>query len=294
MKVAVTGASGFIGRHLVDALLAEGHEVAGLTRRAQPARPGLAWHQGDVTSGEGLAAAFEGADAVLHLVGIIRETREASFEAVHVEGTRRALEAARQAGVGRFLHMSALGADSESKSGYAATKGRAETLVAASALSWTIFRPSLAFGVGDDFFGGVLKGLVQDYPLVIPQVGRGDFRFRPVWVGDVASAFVQSLASPETVGRGYALVGPREYSLAELLQRVKETLGSRKPRLPVPLPLMRLAVPLMQVLPKPPITRDQFVMLLAGNTADPGPMREAFALEWRTLEEELPRVLAAS
>jgi NADH dehydrogenase len=312
MTIVVTGASGFVGAHLVKALSAAGHRVVALSRggeapaetvlaEAVPAETVLAETEtrdsvtaakGEVTSGEGLAEAFHRADAVIHLVGIIRETKGASFERVHVEGTRQVLAAARQAGVTRFVHMSALGADERSESRYRATKAQAERLVRASGLKWTVFRPSLIFGPGDDFFGNILRRLVTGYPLVIPQIGRGDFPFRPVWIGDVVSALAQSLAKPETVGQSYELVGPREYRFAELLERVKAALGSNKPRFPVPVALMRLAVPLMQVLPEPPITPDQFRMLLAGNTADPAAMRATFALEWRSLETELPRILA--
>ncbi|MDQ3396475.1 MAG: complex I NDUFA9 subunit family protein [Deinococcota bacterium] len=291
MKVLVTGASGFVGGHICDYLLTRGHSVTALSRSGK-AQAGVIAVKGDVTTGEGLSFALSGAGAVIHLVGIIKERPpQVTFEKVHVEGTRQVLQAAEGAGVRRYLQMSALGAN-EGASRYFDSKARAEALVKASGLDWTVFRPSLIFGVGDDFFGHVLKGLVQSGP-VVPQIGDGHFPFRPVWIGDVARAFEQSLSRPVTLGKSYDLVGPVEYSLAELLKLMKRALGVKKPVVPVPLTLMRLSLPALQLLPNPPITHDQFKMLLAGNTGDPREAGEVFDLEMRRLEEELPKILAS-
>jgi uncharacterized protein YbjT (DUF2867 family) len=291
MNLLVTGASGFVGGHLCRHFVERGHEVVALSRRGD-APAGTTPVRGDVASGEGLPEALNGIEAVVHLVGIIRETGEASFEEVHLEGTRKVLAATARASVRRYLHMSALGAREGSKSGYAHTKARAEALVEASTLDWTIFRPSLIFGPGDDFFSNVMKNLVTGYPLVIPQIGAGQFPFRPVWIGDVARVFEQSLAKPKTIGKSYELVGPTEYSFVELVELVKRTLSVKKPRLPVPVPIMKLVVPAMRILPKPPITKDELVMLLEGNTGDLEEVAKTFDLELRSLEAELPKILA--
>lgn len=291
MKVLVTGASGFIGRHVTAQLLEQGHEVAALSRHGAAPQPGARSLRGDVVTGAALEEAVAGAHAVIHLVGVIRERGEdATFEKVHVEGTRKVLAAARAAGVSRYVHMSALGAELGSVSSYAETKARAEEMVRASELAWTILRPSLAFGAGSEFFGVILKNLVR-LPPVIPQIGDGRFPFRPIWVGDVALAFARALERPETVGESYELVGPVEYSFRELLELVRDALGVHKPIVSVPLPLMRLAVPLFQVLPDPPITRDQLVMLLKGNTGDPARARLAFDLTMESLPKRLPETL---
>jgi len=289
VNVLVTGASGFVGRHVLEQLLATGHRVIALARRGANFPVEVEVALGDVVSGEGLAAASASVEAVIHLVGIIRETRGQSFEQVHTEGTRNVVSAAREAGVKRYLQMSALGAAKGTGSRYFETKARAEEIVKASGLDWTIFRPSLIFGRGDEFFGLVMKGLVSA-PL-IPQIGDGRFPFRPIYVGDVASAFEQALSRPATIGRSFDLVGPAEYTFRELLLLVRETLGSRRPILPVPLWAMKLAVPLLQLLPNPPITRDQFAMLLQGNTADPGLMQQHFDLPLEALPEHLPAIL---
>ena len=301
MNILVTGASGFVGRHLSQQLCQQGHRVLALSRQgSMPAElcqhsPGsIEALRGDVVSGEGLAEAMQHAQAVVHLVGIIEERgSEVTFEKVHVEGTRNVVSAAREADIERFVQMSALGVREDSESRYLSSKARAEALVQESQLAWTIFRPSLIFGLGDDFFGRVLKNLVSAAPIV-PQIGDGHFPFRPVWVGDVTAAFSQALFEAASIGQSYDLVGPQEYSFRELLELMQRALKQNKPIIPVPLSLMKLAVPMMQILPKPPITRDQFLMLLEGSTADPSKAQQAFALPMRTLPETLPDILAHS
>jgi len=292
--VLVTGASGFIGRHVCGRLLAAGKRVTGLTRRADAGLvPGVEKAVGDVVTGAGLDAACTGVSAVVHLVGIIREQGSATFDKVHVSGARNVLQAAAAAGVPRFVHMSALGAGPESGSAYHASKADAEALVREADCAWTIMRPSLVFGPGDDFFGGTLKELVTRPP-VVPVVGSGKYPFRPVAVSDVADAFARAAGLPDTAGATFELAGPREYTLRELLLLVRDTLGLKKPLVNIPLPLMWLGVNLFRLLPDPPVTRDEFLMLLAGNTADPGPAGEAFHLKLEPLEEHLPEILAAA
>ncbi|HEX2865132.1 MAG TPA: complex I NDUFA9 subunit family protein [Deinococcales bacterium] len=288
--MAVTGATGFIGKAVVARLAAAGHEVVAVARRAPrwalPA--GARFAAADVATGAGLREAFAGAQAVVHLVGIIREAGGQTFQKAHVDGTRHALEAAKAAGARRFLHMSALGAREDSRSGYSRSKAQAEALVRASGLEWTIFRPSLVFGPGDDFFGNVLAGLTRGP--VAPIIGDGHFPFTPVWVEDVAAAFQQALTLP-VAGRTFDLTGPRTYTFEELVRLVAAAQGRHPVFMHLPLPLMNLAVAAFRVLPTPPITPDQYAMLLEGNAAPGREAREAFTLVEPGLSSVLPAIV---
>ncbi len=293
MKVAVTGATGFVGTHVCRQLVTDGHQVRGLSRSAEGIPSGIEHIEGDVTTGAGLQEALKDADAVIHLVGIIREHNSATFEEVHVSGTRNVIAAMQAGGVRRLVHMSALGAHADADSRYQSTKAAAEQLVRESDLDWTIMRPSLIFGVGDDFFGNVLRNLVRQPP-VVPVVGTGEYPFRPIAILDVAMAFSRALVRTATVQHSFDLVGPRDYTLRELLLLVRSELGLRKPLLNVPLPLMHLGTRLFRLLPNPPITRDELLMLLAGNTGEPEPARTALGLELLELEDRLGEILAAA
>ncbi|MBI5813910.1 MAG: complex I NDUFA9 subunit family protein [Meiothermus silvanus] len=303
MNVLIVGGTGFVGTHLTRCLLQKGHRVQVLSRQGTGLVSGARYIRGNAATGEGLAPAMKDAEAVIYLVAIIRERGDQTFQQAIVEGTRNTLEAARAAGVRRYLHMSALGAARGTGSRYFEAKAEAEERVRDSGLDWTIFRPSLIFGEGDDFFGGVLRGLVQGgsqnglwYPPlpVIPLIGDGHFPFRPVWVGDVSEAFAQALEKPQTIGQTYELVGPQEYTFRELVLRVRDALGSHKPLLPIPIFLMDLALPLLSRIPGFPLTLDQYRMLKVGNTAEPTAMRQVFDLEWWSLEMELPIILKKS
>ncbi|WP_337868312.1 complex I NDUFA9 subunit family protein [Meiothermus sp.] len=291
MKVLIVGGSGYVGSHMAQHLLAQGHQVTIASRRGEGPLEGVRYVAADAAKDEGLREAALGHEALIYLVGIIRERGDQTFRQAHVEGVRHSLAAAKSAGIRRFVHMSALGVARGTGSRYYETKAEGEELVQASGLDWTILRPSLIFGRGDEFFGGVLKGLATAPIPFIPLIGDGHFVFRPIWVGDVAAAFEQALNRPNTVQRSYNLVGPKEYTFRELLLMVRDTLGSRKPLLSIPLALMDRVVPLISPLPFSPITLDQYLQLKMGNTADPVHMRGAFSLLERSLEVELPGIL---
>ncbi|GAA6750868.1 complex I NDUFA9 subunit family protein [Thermus antranikianii] len=285
MRVLVVGGTGFVGRHVVARLLQGGHTPLVLARTPRDLPPEAVFLQGDITRE---VPDLAGVEAAIYLAGIIRE-RGQTFRQVHVEGVRNLLLGLKQAGVGRVLHMSALGARRGTGSRYYETKAEGEELVRNSGLSYAIFRPSLIFGPGDEFFGGVLRGLVCAPLPFVPLIGDGSFPFRPVYVGDVAEAFAQALE--RGLEGTYDLVGPREYTFRELLELTMAAVGRKKPFLPIPLPLMDLAVPLLSPLPFAPITRDQYLMLKGGNTAPfPEALRDLLPAP-KPLEEVLPSYL---
>ncbi len=284
MRVLVVGGTGFVGRHLVARLVQGGHIPLVLSRTPRDLPKGAVHIPGDITRE---VPTLEGVEAAIYLAGIIRE-KDQTFRQVHVEGVRNLLVALKRAGVGRLLHMSALGARRGTGSRYYQTKAEAEELVRDSGLSYAIFRPSLIFGPGDEFFGQVLRSLVCGSLPFVPLIGDGSFPFRPVYVGDVAEAFAGALE--RGLEGTFDLVGPREYTFRELLGLCMEVLGRKKPFLSIPLGFMDLAVPLLSRLPFAPITQDQYLMLKEGNTA-PFPPPAHLLPRLTPLEEVLPGYL---
>jgi len=270
MRIFLAGGTGFVGGHVRCALLEKGHELRVLThRRLACTEQGIEKVEGDVTRPETLAAAMQGCDAVINLVGIIREfpARGITFEKLHVEATKNLLTAALQAGIHRFIQMSALGARPAAVSLYHQTKFRAEEAVRASGLEWTIFRPSVIFGPKDDFINK-LAGLIRSLPIV-PVVGDGLYRLQPIDGNDVARCFAMALDLPETIGQTYVLCGRDRITYQQLLEIIAKTLGKRSVRtLNVPVPFMKLAASLLQRFSFFPITMDQITMLLEESICD--------------------------
>lgn len=282
MRVAVFGATGFVGGYLVDALLAAGHEPSVLVRPGSHGKLRSADRcrvtVGTIADEGAIRSTVDGAGAVIYSVGLLREFPRAgvTFDEAHVEGVRRTADAALAAGVGRYLLMSANGVDAAATP-YQESKLRGERLAAAKGLAVTIFRPSVIFGDprGNlEFATQLFRDLVRP-PL--PAAGfhtglrpsRGAVTMSPVHAGDVAAAFVAALDDASTIGETVALGGPEALSWTEMLKRVAAAAGRRKWILPLPIGLMRLAALLFDRLPFFPVTRDQLTMLAQGNTAKP-------------------------
>jgi len=280
MKIFLSGGSGFIGGHLRKELLSRGHQLRLLVhnREAGPEQ-GVEFVEGDVTRPESFAGRVAGCDAVINLIGIIREFpgRGMTFSGLHVEATRTLLEAARQHGVRRYLQMSALGTRPDATSNYHKSKFQAEELVRASGLDHTIFRPSIVFGPKDAFIN-LLAGYIRSYP-VLPVIGDGMYRLQPIAAGDVARCFALALEMPETVGQTYELCGPDRLTYNEMLDTIGRVLGkSHVAKLSNPLGIMKLVVPILQGFSFFPITMDQIAMLTEENICD-GRWRETFRFE---------------
>jgi uncharacterized protein YbjT (DUF2867 family) len=289
-KVLVTGGTGFVGPKVVAALRDRGLDVRALVRRADRSPlAGVELATGDVTDEQSLRAALEGCTHVVHLVAIIKGG-PADFDAVMTQGTRKLIAAAKDAGVERFVLMSALGTGERTKDlvPYYSAKWNMEEDVRASGLEHVIFRPSFVFGSD----GGVLPTFVKQvrYAPVVSVIGSGSQRIQPVWVGDVAAAFAQSVDLPAAANGTFDVGGPDVVTWDGLYRTIAKVLGKRRPLVHVPIPLARVGAQLTQWLPAAPLTADQVVMIDAGDNAVEGnDAADTFTLERVPLEEQIRR-----
>jgi NADH dehydrogenase len=295
MTVLVTGATGFIGPHVVHTLRARDTPVRALVRDPSRASRLAAWGvelvRGDATDPASLHAAASGVDAIVHLVAIIRGKPE-DFERVMAQGTRDLVAAAQEAGVRRFVLASALGLDERSKNAvpYFAAKWAMESAVRESGLEHVILRPSFVFGRD----GGVLPTFVRlaRYAPVTPIIGPGTQRLQPVWVEDVAEYYARSVELPEAAGRTFEIGGPDAVTWDDFWDRLKRTLGARRPAVHVPFRVMRVQAALTERLPGAPVTRDQLTMLALGdNVVSDSSAVETFRLPLVGLDEQLRRAV---
>ncbi|MDQ2786859.1 MAG: complex I NDUFA9 subunit family protein [Chloroflexota bacterium] len=268
--ILVTGGTGYVGSRLVRKLVEQGKDVRLLVRDVAAARKefpkGVAYVHGDVTVPETLPAAVAGVETVIHLVAIIRERGDRTFEKVNYRGTVQIVDAEQAAGVRRHLQMSALGALPDPTFPYHDTKYRAEQYVKASGLDWTIFRPSLIFGPGDQFFS-TLAGLAKlPAPFILPDGGVA--KFQPVSLDDVVDAFLKALDDPATIGKTFELGGPEIMSYKEMVTVLMDVTGAHRPMLSVPAALLKpAALAFDKLLPKPPVTPEQLKMLRLDNSS---------------------------
>jgi NADH dehydrogenase len=272
----VFGGSGFIGRYVVKRLAAAGHVVRVAVRDPEGAlflKPMGGVGQvvplrADVTKDAEVQAAVTGVDVVVSLVGILFEKPHRSFSAVQAEAPGRIARASAAAGVRRLVHVSAIGADAGSDAAYARTKAAGEAAVLKTFPAATILRPSIVFGPEDGFFNR-FAGMASVLP-ALPLIGGGHTQFQPVYVGDVADAVMAALARDDAMGRTYELGGPRTYSFKALLQYILEVTGRRRALVNLDWRLAMLQGRLGELLPTPPITRDQVRMLRRDNVVGAG------------------------
>lgn len=270
-RVFLTGGAGFVGRSIIDSLgerpmrvlVRDGCDASAFTG------PNIEIAEGDVTKPETLRGLMDDCEAVIHLVAIISEEGDATFDSVIRQGTVNVVREARREGIARLVHMSALGTRNDPRFGYYEAKWQAEQAIQQSGIPWTIFRPSLIFGPDDEFIT-TLAGLAKAAP-VIPIVGAGTSVFQPVSVRDVAAAVVRALADPSTAWQNYELAGGKTYTYEEMVDVIARQLGRAKPKIHVPVALMKLIVSLSRPLPsplRPPVTHEQLKMLAIDNATD--------------------------
>ena len=264
-KVLLLGGSGFVGTYIVNRLSQRGIEVTVPTRRRERTKalimqPGVDMPETNINCQQTLTELMRGHDAVINLVGVLhsRDVQfpySRDFAEAHVELPKKIVAACKAAGVRRLVHMSALKADPKGPSEYLASKGDGEAIVmgAKADLNVTVFRPSVIFGLGDSFLTMFAKVLKKSpfFPL-----GFGQARFQPVWAADVADAFVDSLGDASTFGQAYDLVGPKVYTLRELVDYTADLTGSSTRIIPLSEGWAYLQAGLMWLAPQPLMSPD--------------------------------------
>lgn len=288
MKIAVVGATGFVGSHLVPHLAASGHEVIGISRdgRRLPAwGDEIVARAADVATGIGLDDALEGADAVVHLAAIPRETRGRTFEEVNVRGTERVVAAAERAGIRRFVHLSVLGVADDPKLAYLYSKWRGEEVARGSSLDWVVLRPSLMFGMGDGFFNLVKTTLRWWSPGIIAIPGKGDTRFQPLSVDDLAIGVEKSVTDAGRAGSVYNVGGPEHVTFRQIVDAVMRATGMRRLKVGIPIPLIgALTAVTDRVLPVFPVSHDQISSLQRPNFTELDAFEQAFGVKPRPFD----------
>ena len=294
-RICILGGAGFVGRHLSARLVAAGHRVTLITRHRERHRdllvlPTVRLVEGDIHNLTVLRRQFQGQDAVINLVGILNERGHdgKGFTHAHVELASKVVQACRYSGVTRLLHMSALHAAPTAPSHYLRTKGRGEQLVLEAGdhfLPVTVFRPSVIFGA-EDSFTNRFAGLLRSVPLVFP-LACAQARFQPVYVDDVAQAFVAALDSHAAYGQVYDLCGPRVYTLREIVAYVAHVLGLRRHIIGLDRRLSWLQAALLEYFPGKPFSLDNFQSLQVDSVCNAG-FPPIFGIKPRFMEDIVP------
>ena len=297
--VLVTGASGFVGSHIVPALVADGHSVRALVRDdrakglivgrlASDQQATVTFATGDVTAPSTLNDALAGADTIVHLVALPRDWNGGrDLERVNFDGTRNLLAAATASGVTRLIHLGAMGVRDDLRLHYAGSKARAEDAVSRSALRWTILKPSLLWGERDGFFN-ILATLVRYAPGAVPVLARQRSRFQPLWIGDLCQAVQLTLRDEATVGKAIELGGPDFWTYRQMVQEVVRGMGKRRLLVPVPLTLVKGIARASELVHFPfPVASDQLRQLAFDNAAALDSVRQAFGFDPRPMAGNL-------
>ena len=293
MRVAVTGATGFVGRHLVNRLLKDSHDVIVVTNQRSGTdlfSDRVKYARGSVHVPNQLIQAFSNCQAVFHLVGIIAETRKNTFKTTVEQGTKNVISACRQNNIETIIYLSALGTSEESGSKYFETKWAAEQFVKNSGLNWTIFRPSIIYGRGDGFLAMMSK-IIKLSPFV-PIFGDGKYKLQPVYIGDLVKAMAKSLTSKECQGETIEIGGAEPLEYVEIIDSIKKALKKKRMNLFIPMAVIKpVAVLLEKILKPSPLTTDQLIMLEKGSVCDLSKMKRLFDIEPVGFDEGLKKVL---
>lgn len=262
MNICVIGGTGFVGTHLINSLVSQGHSVKVITRRPERNRhlktlPTVKLTTIDFFGNKVLERQIDTYDVVINLAGILNSAGKNTFDCVHFQVAKRVAEATRSVGTPRLLHMSALNADENGPSDYLRTKGKAQKfLLEMDGLDVTTFSPSVIFGEGDSFFNRFAQ-LLNIMPGYFP-LTCASARFAPIYVGDVVDAFINSIDNPDTFGKNYDLCGPESFSLHELVKYTAEQINSNCTIVPLNRFFSKPLAMIMGLLPGAPITIDNY------------------------------------
>jgi uncharacterized protein YbjT (DUF2867 family) len=295
--VVVFGGTGFLGRRVVrhlldhefDVRVATRHPDHGLTLFAPDASRVQSLHA-DVHDERSVGAAVAGAHAAVNAVSLYVESAKETFQSVHVEAARRIARCAREAGVERLVHVSGIGADVVSGSAYIRSRGQGEAVVRDEFAAATIVRPAVMFGPDDGFLTAILT-LLRRLP-AYPMFGRGGTRLQPVCVDDVAEAIARDLGRSGTQPRCYELGGPQVLSYEMLLGTLARAAGLKPMLFPLPFAAWHALARVAEMLPAPPVTRNQVELMERDNVASPAmPGFDALGISPRAIEDVLPQIL---
>lgn len=297
--VLVTGSTGFVGRNTVQRLAQDGKKVRCLVRqrpdKSSLQYPGVEFAVGDVTDPVSLEEAMHGIDQIVHLVAVIREypRKGITFEKINVQGTRNVAAAAKKSGAKRLLHLSAIGARADTDFPYLRSKWLGEQAVQRSGIDWTILRSSIIIGPGDEFLRE-LKNPITMSP-VMPIIGNGKARFQYIWVEDVARCISISLDAPINTQRLIEIAGPEHVTYEETMDMIARTLGKKRLKAHIPVPVMSPLVKLMNlILPRPPLTSNQLKMLDLDNITALDSVKRNFGFEPKPISEIIGYLRKAS
>jgi uncharacterized protein YbjT (DUF2867 family) len=317
MKVLLTGATGFVGSEILKQLIAAGHQIRVIARDPKNHlpinNPQIEVFNGNIIHAPSISGCMDGIEAVLHIVGIIVESEENTYDRVHRVGTQNVVNEAKKAKVKRFIHMSSLGTRENARSQYHQTKWAAEEIVRASGLDWTIFRPSVIYGPNDSFVNFFAK--MMQFPrnvlnlFTVPLIDGGNNKLQPIPVTDVAKCFVGALEKPESVKKVYDLCGPEPLAMKDVLKAIATAIDKDsietcpigvlkglfiQPKVLltyIPMPMARVMARIMETFfSKPPLNRDQLIMIQEDNVGDPSPAIKDFGIDPPKFETGLARI----
>jgi uncharacterized protein YbjT (DUF2867 family) len=289
LRIAVLGGTGFIGGHLLKALSGTANEIVIISRRGNAgggSTPNVSYRNADIHNMESLVSALKDIDLVYHLVGIIAETKELTFEKTVIGGTANLVAACGKSGVKRIIYLSALGTSVTSPSKYFQSKWEAEEIICQSGLNYIIVRPSVVFGP-DDKFINMLAGMIRRSP-IIPIVGNGRYLLQPVYVGDLIDILIDSIGNARAQNKVIEIGGPEQLQFRQLIDLIKKTLSKKRMNFYIPFWFIKPIAAIMgKIMESPPVTVDQLRMLEIGNTCDNKVLLGIYDMKLTKLEDKI-------